>query len=319
MGKNIGSLIPPSSPGVPATEISEKTGLPENKVVLILRQLAGVGIFRERSPQVFAHTTTSAFLQANVAIFQDLLLHLTDETFKSAGYLPESFDLYADQFDKVQKPDLRTAFNLAFRTDAHYFDWLYFPENFTRYGERFGRAMMGISQGMMGDTLEHYNWTQFEPGDKIVDVGGGVGHIGAWVKSKVKPGVEVIIQDLHSVVEQGRAIPGHREVLEFQAHDFFTEQPVVGAKLYYLRFIMHDWPDMICQTILQYLVKAMNVESKLLIFDAIRPDDEFWACGKDDESIIEGYRWEKRFSGILNMQMSNMLGKFLIQFHRSSF
>jgi hypothetical protein len=177
--------------------------------------------------------------------------------------------------------------------------------------------MMGISHGMMGDILDHYNCTQFKPGDKIVDVGGGVGHVGAWVKSKVKPGVEVIIQDLHGVVEQGRTISG-REVLEFQAHDFFTEQPVVGAKLYYLRFIMPDWPDMICQTILQYLVKAMNVESKLLI-DAIQPEGEYWACGNDDESIIEGYRWEKRLSGILNMQMSNMLGKFLIQFHLSSF
>jgi hypothetical protein len=314
MEKKIGSLIPLSSQGVPAAEISEKIGLPETKVVLILRQLAGVGIFREHPPQVFAHTTTSAFLQENIAIWQDLLLHTSDETFKCAGYLPESLDLYANQFDKVQKPDLRTAFNLAFHTDAHFFDWLYFPENIAHYGDRFGRAMMGMSRGTMGDLLDHYNWTQFEPGDKIVDVGGGVGHVGAWVKSKVKPGVEVIIQDLHSVVEQGRAIPEHHEILEFQDHDFLTEQPVIGAKLYYLRYIMHDWPDRICQIILQFLVKAMNVESKLLIFDWVWPDGEYWASGKDDKSIIEGYRWEKRFGGFLNIQMSNVLGKFLVQF-----
>jgi hypothetical protein len=120
--KNVGSLIPPSSPGVPAAEISEKIGLPENKVGSPnSATIGGRRYFRECSPQVFAHTTTSAFLQANIATRQDLFLRFSDEAFKSAGYLPESFDLYADQFDKVQKLDLRTVFNLAFHTDAQYF------------------------------------------------------------------------------------------------------------------------------------------------------------------------------------------------------
>ena len=102
----------------------------------------------------------------------DLILHLTDEGFKSAGYLPEALDLYANKFDKVQKPELRTAFNLAFNTDQHYFDWIYTPENVPRYGERFGRSMMaGSTQEMLGVTLDSYDWTPFEKGDKIVDVG----------------------------------------------------------------------------------------------------------------------------------------------------
>ena len=312
MEKKICSIIPLSSPGVPAAEISEKAGISENKLVQVLRQLTGIGIFREPSPRSFAHTSTSAFLLANLHIWEDLLLHFSDESFKAAGYLPEALDLYADQFDKVQKADLRTAFNLAFNTDAHLFDWLYFPENVNRYGARFGRAMMGASHGMLGDLLDHYDWTQFEKGDKIVDVGGGVGHVGVLVKKRVKPGVQVVIQDLPSVIEQGQAIPEHQEALEFQAHNFLTEQPVVGAKLYYLRLIAHDWPDKICETILRHIVNAMSAESKVLIFDSVWPEGEYWASGMDDKSIIEAYSWERRFNGIRDMQMLNMLGTFFI-------
>ena len=130
------------------------------------RQLTGIGIFREPRPQVFAHTSTSAYLQASVNTWQDLLLHFSDESYKIAGYLPESIDMYSDRFDKVQKGDLRTAFNLAYRTDVHYFDWLYFPENVTRYGDRFGRAMKGVSGSLIGDLLDQYDWAQFEPGNR---------------------------------------------------------------------------------------------------------------------------------------------------------
>ena len=135
------------------------------------------------------------------------MLHFLDEGYKCSGYLPEALDLYADKFDKVQKPDLRTAFNLAFRTDMHFFDYVYTPENIPRYGERFGRSMMGAArQELIGDTLDAYDWTLFQKGDKIVDVGGRIGHLGAAIAQWVIQGVEIIVQDRPSVIEQGKKI-----------------------------------------------------------------------------------------------------------------
>ena len=139
------------------------------------------------------------------------------------------------------------------------------------------------------------------------------------MKQKVKPGVDVIVQDLPSVVEQGRKTTGHGQLVEFQAHDFFTEQPVVGANLYYLRMIMHDWPDGICQTILERIVKAMDARSKVVIFDSLWPGGEYWASGKDDKSIIEAYSWERQFNDFLSMQMMSILGIFLIRLLPSLF
>ena len=306
--KRIAFLIPISSQGVPISEISQKVGIPEDRLIHIFRQLTAINIFRESRPRVFAHTSASAVLTSpDFANKTDLMLHITDEGFKCAGYLPEALDLYADKFDKVEKPELRTAFNLAFNTDQHYFDWIYNPENIPRYGERFGRSMMGgATQEVIGVVLDSYDWTPFEKGDKIVDVGGGVGHVGAWVARKVKPGVEIIVQDRPSVVEQGRAIHGH--IVDLQPHDFFEEQPIIGAKMYYLRHIFHDWPDSICRTILENIVRAMNSESKLLIFELVWKGDEYWTCGRDDRDIIEGWSQEKRYLNVRTLHMMNLLG-----------
>lgn len=301
-------MIPVDSPGVPLAELSEKSGTPENRLVHILRQLNASNIFREPKPRVFAHTAASAVLALPEYSNQsDLILHFVDEGYKASAYFPESLDQYADSFDKVQKPELRTAFNLAFNTDMHYFDYIYTPENIPRYGARFGRSMMGgASVEFLGAVIDLYDWSVFKPGDKIIDIGGGVGHIAAEVYKRVKPGVELIVQDRDSVVEQGKPIYG--DIVTHQAHDFFDPQPVQGANVYYLRLILHDWPDAICQTILGHVVKAMNKDSRLLILDMVWKDDDYWAVGQDNETIIDNWSQGKRHEGIRTIHMMNKLG-----------
>ena len=50
-----------------------------------------------------------------------------------------------------------------------------------------------------------------------------------------------------------------------------------GARVYYLHFILHDWPDDKCRLILQSIMKAMTVGySKILINEAIVPSKN---CG----------------------------------------
>lgn len=47
---------------------------------------------------------------------------------------------------------------------------------------------------------------------------------------------------------------------------------LTGAKFYYLRRIMHDWPDKECAQILQNVVDVMDPESRILIDDTVIPD-----------------------------------------------
>jgi hypothetical protein len=58
-------------------------------------------------------------------------------------------------------------------------------------------------------------------------------------------------------------------LLRFSVHNFFTPEPVKGAGLYFLRFIMHDWPDRDAKVILKHLRDAASSSSKLIICDSL--------------------------------------------------
>lgn len=62
--------------------------------------------------------------------------------------------------------------------------------------------------------------------------------------------------------------------IEPQAHDFFTEQPVKGARAYYMRSVLHDWPDHKCLEILGHLKAAMKPGySKILLNEYVVKDE----------------------------------------------
>lgn len=50
-------------------------------------------------------------------------------------------------------------------------------------------------------------------------------------------------------------------------YDFFTPQPVAGARAYFLRDIMHNWSDAKCKSILQNITAAMDKNFSTLLID----------------------------------------------------
>ncbi|KIW27291.1 hypothetical protein, variant [Cladophialophora immunda] len=110
----------------------------------------------------------------------------------------------------------------------------------------------------------------------MVDVAGGYGHdLDAFLQrhgDQVQG--RVILQDLPGVVDAIE--PGSiSNRIEIQRHDFFTAQPVRGARVYFMHMIMHDWPDDDCVRILTHLRDAMRRDhSQILINDMILPDTQ---------------------------------------------
>ena len=109
----------------------------------------------------------------------------------------------------------------------------------------------------------------------LVDVAGGFGHdLAGFVQSQHGSRLQgrVILQDLPIVIDDPvtKALPPR---IEKQSHDFFTPQPVKGAKCYFMHIILHDWPDEDCIKILSHLRDAMTPGySQLLVNDAILPE-----------------------------------------------
>ena len=110
--------------------------------------------------------------------------------------------------------------------------------------KRFAKAMSLFSMGPGYSPkwlVEAYPWDKVGAGT-IVDVGGSKGEYSMAIAQKY-PEVKCVIQDIPSVVaEAHKSVPPElKDRVSFMTHDFFTEQPVKGAEVYLMRWILHDW------------------------------------------------------------------------------
>ena len=101
----------------------------------------------------------------------------------------------------------------------------------------------------------------------LVDIGGGVGHDLRAFKARFPklPG-RLVLQDLPHVINSITDIPDGIEPFKY---DFFTPQPLQNARAYYLRSVLHDWPDFYCHKILKNIASAMGITSRLLLNECV--------------------------------------------------
>ncbi|SPQ24141.1 92f86a0f-5903-4fca-ab4e-4565446c5867 [Thermothielavioides terrestris] len=119
--------------------------------------------------------------------------------------------------------------------------------------------------------LSHDNLKSGPDAVLMVDVGGANGSQLINFKKQFPhlPG-RYVLQDLPESLAAMRQPPDGIEVM---AYDFFTPQPIKGARFYYFRAVFHNWPEQKCIEILRNLVPAMDPEySTLLIDDYVLPN-----------------------------------------------
>ncbi|KAG6915159.1 hypothetical protein DXG01_012954 [Tephrocybe rancida] len=98
-----------------------------------------------------------------------------------------------------------------------------------------------------------------------------------WLKAHPeKRALKVALFDLPETVGQAsehwsRNFPEAkaRGQVEFVSGDFFNQIPVENRDIYYLRNILHNWPDIQALQILRTVRKAMSRSSRLLIHDYV--------------------------------------------------
>ncbi|EWZ40536.1 S-adenosyl-L-methionine-dependent methyltransferase [Fusarium oxysporum Fo47] len=116
----------------------------------------------------------------------------------------------------------------------------------------------------------------------LVDVAGGLGHdIHEFKKFYPNHPGKLVLQDLPVVINDVKDIDPS---IELMPHDFLTEQPIKGARAYFMHSILHDWPDDVCHKILSRLAEAMKPGySKLLIFECVIPrTGAYWEATAGD-------------------------------------
>ncbi|KAI0060967.1 S-adenosyl-L-methionine-dependent methyltransferase [Artomyces pyxidatus] len=256
--------------GMHARDISQRTGIESGKLARILRALAVKHIYREVEPDVFANNRLSLVLASDHPTAA-LLGHWFNECNRSEANLYETLTdpETGPSYDPSKSSFARTM------TDCRQtiFDWY---TSHPKESERFGKAMIGY--GYVSDShvaANKYPWSTLSAGTTVCDVGGGIGAVLILLGQKY-PHLKLTLQDLPNVMDQARqfwqegcpeAIQDGR--IDFVAIDFFKEPPVKGQDIYYVKQVFHDWPDHMCQLLIQNIRKAMKPGSRLLIHDYI--------------------------------------------------
>lgn len=120
--------------------------------------------------------------------------------------------------------------------------------------------------------IDNYPWESIGHGT-IVDVGGSHGDVSMAIAQRFSS-LHCIVQDRAEVIVEGQARipPSLTSRVSFMEHDFFLEQPVKGADVYYFRWILHDWSDKYAIRILRSLIPALKNGAKIVISELILPE-----------------------------------------------
>ncbi|KAJ5916915.1 S-adenosyl-L-methionine-dependent methyltransferase [Penicillium tannophilum] len=258
--------------GSPQTlsQLSEKTKGDEKLLVRILRLLGANNLLTETAdgayqpmPLALGFAFGSPLPEAIKHFYANMKASVNlNEFFESNGY---------------KNPDdaYNTAFQFAYKTKEHHFEWLKsHPEDLHAFN-----VVMGLNRQIEGG-----QWFDFYPVEeklhvdsndrvRLIDVGGGLGHDIARLRERFPtlPG-RLIVEDLPDVVKDIKTPLG--ENVEAIGYDMFTEQPVKGAKSYYLRTVLHDWPDKQALKVLERIREAMADDSILLINENTLPEKD---------------------------------------------
>lgn len=174
-----------------------------------------------------------------------------------------------------------TAFHQAFGTKMNQVEWLMSKPEMMKI------ILTDFMPIQRGDQISWMDQPQISLGDfemseedvakgrpMFVDLGGGHGWVSmAWKEKRPELKGRIVLQDVVPVPEDGvKKIDALS--IERQIQDFNNPQPLdtQGAKVYYMRNVLHDWPDSLCVNILIQLKNAMARDSIILLDELVMPD-----------------------------------------------
>ncbi|KAG1823989.1 O-methyltransferase-domain-containing protein [Suillus variegatus] len=255
--------------GLHVNELSKKINVEPKKLARILRLLATRGCYNEVDTDVFANNRLSLILLDENPVKNIILFHV-EATARGASVFYETLKdpKIAYSYDPTIAPAMY-ALNKS-GTEGTIFDWMARNDGLRESYHISMRALNSI----MG-SLAVLTQFPFEKYSTVVDVGGGIGAFSLPL-SKMHKNVKITIQDLPEALVQARGIWAKESPealaenrVEFVDLNFFEQVPVKGKDIYYLRNIIHDWPDHESGLILSNLRKALGPNSRVLIHDYV--------------------------------------------------
>ena len=215
-----------------------------------LRLLSAYGVFEYRNGRV-AHSPASRLLRADHPRSMRSLARMfgLSGLWEAVGELEYSIRTGKPSADKVLSGGL----------------WGYLSAH-PDAGRVFDEAMTAKAHGQIAGVVAAYDFSSFAT---IADIGGGRGHLLQTVLSTV-PTASGVLFDQPQVIQQVSGIASDR--LRLHPGDFFKDD-LPRCDAYLVMEVIHDWDDEASMTILKAVHRAASTHAKVLLIEAILPDD----------------------------------------------
>ncbi|MGH9721632.1 MAG: methyltransferase [Bryobacteraceae bacterium] len=220
----------------------------------LLRACASLGVFTEDAAGKFGPTELSEVLTSDAPASVKKLV----EAIGGPWYRG-----WTELFNAVRtgRPQVRNVFGMEW--------WDYLNAN-PKEMEDFGEAMKANSLNSLQGVLQHCD---FSGTGKVVDVGGGFGHLAVALLEKY-PALRAAVLDVQELIPIARQRltvhdPAVASRLEYAGGDMFESVPPADA--YIMKHIIHDWEDEKCVRLLQNCGRSMQGVGRVICVDAVLP------------------------------------------------
>ncbi|TLS21527.1 uncharacterized protein PpBr36_10270 [Pyricularia pennisetigena] len=252
-------------------EVAAKTGIESAMIKRLLRYWGSMGtITQVDNDKYTANNVTEALAsaQGRTAITHGF-------NFKAPVFLaiPTFFERHGY---KLMTDIHETPFQIGHNTKLD--PWAWGKENPDRYQDFLGwmeHARDGDPSFLDSVDLGGFFNNSSKDTLLFVDVSGSRGYVTTAVRERYAdvPG-RVFLQDQPHIIDMVKqeTRPG-LEKIEKHGHDFFTgPTPLKGARVYYLRNILHDWSDEKSLEILASVTPSMDKDSVILLDEVVLPE-----------------------------------------------
>jgi hypothetical protein len=246
-------------------ELAAKSGANRGATKRLMRMLTGIGVFAVQNGRYALNPVSDRLRDETPGSLKHMFIAETDTVHW------RSWEKSADAV-RTGLPRPKPVFGVpAFEYYGQHKD----------EGEQFGRAMANISGFASKAVLDAYDFGGLKT---IMDVGGGNGSMVRTILEKY-PQAQGIVADLPYIADQANAAireSGLSERCRFEPTDFFQSVPK-GADGHLLKFILHDWNDDECASILRNCRAAIVPGGRLMVLEVVVPD----APGPDFSHVMD--------------------------------